>query len=453
MTPPDALALPHVVEAIATGLGNQDDLESFLRAVPRSLWTPALTAFLDCNTAAPHSVCANWPRIELRDMDLSPEVLALLAATLPLRPRIQLRCPILDAEQLASLVAAVGPALNSHAVSSLLLQRCPHLRRVVIYVVFILPTGSIELNDLLAVVAHRHVKKMIITLPRAPPRLGYLLAAWLSTAPATKLRLSHVAQMDHDAVIAFCDALQANTTLTKLAMYNAPALGGFHGRTLPVSLKSLDWHARPNTVVDDATLTDLATAVGPTQLERLICSVFGQLAACPAAAPMLAQLQWLTVSGPSADISSFFYCDLSLSTELLMETLATTCVHIATLHIYAPHATRDGASAVFAGTVQSRHLTSLRVSMDLFDVLDVLMELVAAGRHLRTLHLKITFPNEETALLLEANEAKRVLCRALALTQNVPFVVDALPEDTDAFVVDALGPRADRGSRCRLIFT
>ncbi|KDO35242.1 hypothetical protein SPRG_00087 [Saprolegnia parasitica CBS 223.65] len=178
-TPPDALALPHVVEAIAMCLSDQDDFSSHLHAVPRSLWTPALSAFLDCNSTTPHSVRANWPHIKLRDMDLQPSVLALLAATLPLRPRIQLHCFILDATQLASLVAVLGPALSSvrlhflghhvvdrqvHAISSLLLQRCPRLWQVSIRVGINWATDIVELNGLLDVVAHPHVHDF----PRPP---------------------------------------------------------------------------------------------------------------------------------------------------------------------------------------------------------------------------------------------------------------------------------------------
>ncbi|KDO18610.1 hypothetical protein SPRG_16029 [Saprolegnia parasitica CBS 223.65] len=482
VTPPDALALPHVVEAIAMCLDDQKDFGRFLHAIPRSLWTPALTAFLACTTVMPSSVSTNWPHIALLSMELPPLVLTLLAATLPLRPRFQLQCPIGQAAPLASLVAVVGPAINSvtlhlnsngaangrgQAISSLLLQRCPHLPRVVVCVKLNLPTGNSELSDLLAVVAHRHVEDLTIALQRAPPELGYLLAAWLSTAPATKLRLVQVAQIDHDAAIAFCDALQANTTLRELSMYNARAFGGFHGRTLPVSLKTLEWNARTNSVVDDATMTDLATAVGPTQLERLECSVFGQLATCPAAAPMLAQLQWLLVSGLNAgdmealiagllsvpalmSLALVCNCDLSFSTELLMETLATTCVHLETLHVSDEQLTRREVVVVLSGTLDLPRLTSLTMAIRLSVVLDVLPELVAAGRQLRTLHLNAIVHGEMHG---GAGEAKRALYRALALTQNVPFVVEALPEDTDAFVVDVLGPRADRGDRCRLSFT
>ncbi|KDO30408.1 hypothetical protein SPRG_04322 [Saprolegnia parasitica CBS 223.65] len=321
-TPPDALALPHVVEAIATCLRDQADFSSYLHAVPRSLWTPALTAFLACNTTPPQR------------MALPPSVLVLLAATLPLRPRIELEFVTRDAARLASLVAVLGPSLSSvtihlssngvangrgRAMSDLLLQGCPHLRRVIISVVPRRANQLVELNDALGVVAHPH--------------------------------------MDHDAVIAFCEALQASTTLRDVVS-NVPSLGGFHGRTLPVSLIILDWESRANEIVDDATLTDLATAVGRTQLKYLVCNAFGQLATFPAAAPMLAQLQWLIVSGlhandmkalidglssvPSLTSLSLHKCSLSSSMELLRETLATTCVHLAKLTVRDQHPTRDG---------------------------------------------------------------------------------------------------------------
>ncbi|KDO20137.1 hypothetical protein SPRG_14616 [Saprolegnia parasitica CBS 223.65] len=203
-TPPDALALPHVVEVIAMCLGNQKDFSSFLHALPRSLWTAALTAFLDSTTVMPSSVIANWPHIVLRDMDLPPSVLALLAATLPLRPRIEVLYVIRDAAPLTLLVAAVGPALNT--------------------------SNAVELNGLLAVVAHPHDLSIDLQGVTTTPRLGHRLAAWLSTTPTTKLRLTYVDQMNHDGAIAFCDALQASTTLQELAIVNVRSLGGFHGQ-------------------------------------------------------------------------------------------------------------------------------------------------------------------------------------------------------------------------------
>ncbi|KDO17587.1 hypothetical protein SPRG_16833, partial [Saprolegnia parasitica CBS 223.65] len=290
VTPPDALALPHVMEAIATSLDNQEDLESFLYAIPRSLWTPALTAFLDCTTVMPSSVSTNWPHIKLTRIRFRSSILPLLAATLPLRPRIELEYGVRDVLPLAPVVAVLGPALSSiilgfysgrmdqgrgQAISNLLLQRCPRLRQVSISVISYSESDAAELNGLLAVVAHPHVHDLSIDLLLAitVPRLGHLLASWLSTAPATKLTLVRVAQMDDDAMMAFCDALQANTTLQELNIIDIPSLNGFHGRTLPVSLKILNVYF--NGVVDAATLTSLATAVGRTQLERLECSVFG----------------------------------------------------------------------------------------------------------------------------------------------------------------------------------
>ncbi|KDO35244.1 hypothetical protein SPRG_00089 [Saprolegnia parasitica CBS 223.65] len=276
--------------------------------------------------------------------------------------------------------------------------------------------------------------------------------------------------MDERAAIAFCDALQANSSLRELIVSNVPSLGGFHGRTLPVSLITLDWNSRVNEVVDDETLTDLATAVGRTQLKHLVCNVFGQLATYPAAAPMLAQLKWLIVSELHADdtaalidgLSSvpaltslgILKCSLLLSTELLLETLATTCVHLTKLKVRDGHPTRDGATAVFAGVQRLPHLTMLSMSMRLSDVLYLLPELVAAGSQLDLLDLGTIVMDEETVPEHRSDTGKRALYRALALIQNVPFVVHDLPEDIDAFVVEALGlgPRADRGHRCRLIF-
>ncbi|KDO17585.1 hypothetical protein SPRG_16831 [Saprolegnia parasitica CBS 223.65] len=209
--------------------------------------------------------------------------------------------------------------------------------------------------------------------------------------------------MDHDGAIAFCDALQANTTLQELAIVNVRSLGRFHGRTLPLSLKSFSWDVRFNGAVDAATLTDLATAVGPTQLERLECSVFGQLATCPASASMLSQLQCLSVSWSHADhmpaliaglssvpaLTSLELRDCNLSSaKELMETLATSCMHLEMMIIE-----RDNY-----------------------------------------------------------NEEKRAICEALAQVPDVPFVLQTLPEGMDEFVVDALSPRADRRHECALHF-
>ncbi|KDO18571.1 hypothetical protein SPRG_16040 [Saprolegnia parasitica CBS 223.65] len=476
VTPPDALALPHVVQAIAMCLKNQADFSSFLHAVPRSLWTPALSAFLDCTTVLPSSVNANWPRIVLHKMDWPPSVLALLAATLPLRPRIELQFAVRDAAPLASLVAALGPALSSvilnfydsimiqgrdQAISNLLSQRCPRLRRVAISVQSSSEKDAVKFIGLLAVVAHPLVSVSSLYLEGVTtvPRLGHLLASWLSTAPATKLRLANIAQMDHEGAIAFCDTLQANTTLQRLAIDKVPSLGGFHGRTLPVSLKTLAWESRPNRVVDDTTLTDLATAVGPTQLERLECSAFGQLATCPAAAPMLSQLQCLMVSWLHANympaliaglssvpaLTSLYlcYCDVTSSTELLMETLATTCVHLETLRVIDPQLTRDGVTALLTGVLQLPLLTTLDLRMHLLDALHVLPELVAAGRHLRSLTLMNIGRNNY-------DHEKRAIYKALAQVPDVPFVAYTLPEDMDGSVVDALRRRADRRYQCYL---
>ncbi|KDO21661.1 hypothetical protein SPRG_12999 [Saprolegnia parasitica CBS 223.65] len=353
-------------------------------------------------------------------------ILTLLAATLPLRPRIQLHYAIWNGAALASLVAVLGPALNT----------------------FTLHFSCGRMVDI------RGQEISSFLLQRCPP--------WLSTAPATKLRLANVAPMDHDAVIAFCDALQANTTLQELIVDNAPSLGGFHGRTLPVSLRSLEWNVDSNVVVDDATLTDLATAVGPTQLERLECNVFGQLATYPAAASMLSQLQCLVVSWLNADsmeavidgLSSVpslrsltaRHCRLSTSMELFMETLATTCVHLETLRVSDQQLTRDGAIAGLSGVLRLPRLTTLDLWMPLLDALHVLPELVAAGRHLRHLEL--------TDIGCDDNDMKsRAIYQALALIHDAPFVVDTdtLPEAMDGSVVDALRRRADRSSRCYLL--
>ncbi|EQC32740.1 hypothetical protein SDRG_09712 [Saprolegnia diclina VS20] len=474
-TPLDALALPHVVEAIATSCGNHQDLESFLVAVPPSLWTPALTAFLDCKTVMPSSVRANWPHIELHDIDLPPSVLARLAATLPLHPRMELLYPVGDAAPLARLIDVLGPALSGvelcilsdrtidgrgKAISNLLLQRCPRLRHVSIFVGSSPTTDMIELNDLLAVVAHPHVHDLYINLQRATgaPRLGHHLASWLSTAPATKLNMSNVSAMDADGVIAFCNALQTNSTLQELVVSNVPSLGGFHGRTLPVSLETLTWGVCYRVV--DQTVTDLATAVGPTRLKRLDCSVFGRLAKYRAAAPMLERLQCLMVSELNADemgaliaglpaapaltTLSLHDCILSLSAELLMETLATKCVRLGALVVIDRHLTSNGFTAVLSGVVRLPYLTSLILPMRLSDVLNLFPALAAAGRHLHYLDLSILRRPE-------GDLERRAIYQALTQAHDVPFVLQSMPKDMDNFVADALSPCADRCHQCDLI--
>ncbi|KDO25442.1 hypothetical protein SPRG_09384 [Saprolegnia parasitica CBS 223.65] len=477
-TPPDALALPHVIEAIATCSSSRKDLESFLGAVPRSLWTPALAAFLDCNTAMASWVGAEWPRIAVTNTELPTWVLARLAATLPLRPRIEIAHPIQKAAPLASLVGVLGPALvgvslcfydysavdgQGHTIARLLLQHCPRLRRVSIDAMSYSANDALnftdEVNDVLAVLTHPHLKHVSINLGArtAAPRLGHLLAVWLSTAPATTLYVVDVAPTDDDTAAAFCDALQGNTTLEDLIIVNVPSFGGFHGRTLPVSLKTLEWKGRDNEVVDNATVTDLATAVGRTQLQKLDCNCFGPLATRPAAAPMLSQLQSLTVHGvngahtkalieglssvPALTYLTLRNCSLSSSMELLMEMLATTC--IASLHVDDQYLTREDSASVLSGVLQVPRLRALTLSMRLLDVFFVLPELVAAGRQLYSLDLK-TIARENAEL------GKRAIYRALALVHDVPFVTRSLPAAAENFVVSALGRRSDRRHTCRL---
>ncbi|EQC32738.1 hypothetical protein SDRG_09710 [Saprolegnia diclina VS20] len=188
-----------------------------------------------------------------------------------------------------------------------------------------------------------------------------------------------------------------------LVIHNVSSLGGFLGRTLPVSLKTLNWNVAFHRVVDNATLEELATAVAHTQLERLDCSVVSQLA----------------------------------TRKLLMQTLATTCPHLESLHVDDHYLTRDGATAALTGVLGLPHMTTLTLSMCLLDVMLVLAELVAAGRHLRLLALTtLGRPNDEAE--------KRATCRALARVHDVPFVLETLPATMGKFVIDALTPRADR---------
>ncbi|EQC33744.1 hypothetical protein SDRG_08846 [Saprolegnia diclina VS20] len=439
-TPPPALALPQVIEAIATCLYYVDDSDNFLHAVSRCVWAPALTAFYELRITP--SVTAEWPLLYLDAMEASREVLALVAATLPLRPCVVIPDAIW---QLASLVkvAPILAGLSRVTLDDLLLQRCPFLHDININVEALHAMADAELNDLLAVFAHPRLRWMRIDLLNAriiTPQFGQRLITWLRTVPATKtyLSLTNVAHWDRATVLAFCDALQANTSLCCLSISNVVGLGGFHGRCFPTSLKVFSWSCHGD--VDDATIQDVATALGPTKLERLCSSAFGQLTRCSATAQQLATLQHLSVyrlsvqkmnelvAVPALTSLKLDACDVSSVAEHLMETLATTCVHLEKLLIPEHPLTRDGVTTIFVGALRLPQLTSLSLSMRLPDVLYALPELVDVGRHVPDLYLVSSTPNQES----EAHEGKRASYLASA-------------------VAAALGPRADRDHRCRLL--
>ncbi|KDO18953.1 hypothetical protein SPRG_14386 [Saprolegnia parasitica CBS 223.65] len=103
--PPDGLLQPHIIEAIASSLCTRDDFTSFLDAVPRSLWSPALSALVDvCAMAPPDHLYNEWPRLLLCKVDVSPEILAMLAKVLPLRLCIDVTDAIREAAPLANLL-------------------------------------------------------------------------------------------------------------------------------------------------------------------------------------------------------------------------------------------------------------------------------------------------------------------------------------------------------------
>ncbi|KDO20987.1 hypothetical protein SPRG_13880 [Saprolegnia parasitica CBS 223.65] len=297
-TPPAGLLLPHVIEAIATSFYMSVDFTAFLDAVPRSLWTPALEAFVSVRALATSCVYSDWPHLVLTETNVPPEVLPMLVKTLSLRLRIDIECPIYEAAPLAQLVPSIGPALSyidlsfddtlmingqGQTIANLLLQECPCLREILVNVVALRNNINddelVELSDLLAAVAHPRVEQIMLFLEgaHATPRLGHYLASWLSRAPTTMLNLRDIAHMDDAAGIAFCDALQANTSLNNLALHRVANLMDFRGRTLPSSMERLEWNARfHDPHVDDATIEHLAIAVGPTKLEHFGCSVFGR---------------------------------------------------------------------------------------------------------------------------------------------------------------------------------
>ncbi|EQC26655.1 hypothetical protein SDRG_15493 [Saprolegnia diclina VS20] len=497
-TPPDGLLFPHVIEAVATSLDTRDGFAAFLDAVPRSLWTPALTAFVDVCSLAPSYVYSDWPHLMLTETaDLPHEVLPMLVKTLPLRLCIDVECEIYEAAPLVQLVPSIGPALSyislvfndtimvdgqGQTIANLLLEQCPCLRELLVDVAASRNNNHnaderVELSNLLAAVAHPRVEQLSVSLldAHATPRLGHYLASWLSTAPTTGLSLRDVAHMDDDAAIAFCDALQANTTLTELSLHRVVNILGFRGRTLPPSLDRFEFDARfHNLDVNDATIEHLAIAVGATKLEHFGCSVFGRVAQCPAAAPMLAQLQSLEVHGLRADGVEALVAGLSTVPALislvlgksamasedaavqLMDALATSCTHLTHLNLNEHGMRRDGVAAVLAATPRLPQLTSLDVSpshdrMKLHELLCVLMELVAAGRHVQELSFQtIKSQNGRRATLVDSKEDKRAVLRALAMIQDVPFVVDRFPVDVEPHVVEALGATADRAERCTL---
>ncbi|KDO20988.1 hypothetical protein SPRG_13881 [Saprolegnia parasitica CBS 223.65] len=255
-----------------------------------------------------------------------------------------------------------------------------------------------------------------------------------------------VAHMDDDAAMAFCDALQANTTLDTLVLSRVDNLMGFRGRTLPTSLRHFEWNAcfhDPN--VDDATINHLAMAVGPTKLHHFGCSVFGKLAQCMAAAPMLAQLTCLEVHAlPAAGVEALIaglstvpalttlgleHCAIAKDDAAvqLMAALATSCTRLSRLQLKEHAMYHDGVAAVLTGALRLPQLTWLDVSprfnaMALPNLLYILMELVAAGRHARELHLKTAMRqitiNGDRSPLGDDKEHKRAVLRALAMIHD-----------------------------------
>ncbi|EQC32741.1 hypothetical protein SDRG_09713 [Saprolegnia diclina VS20] len=130
-----------------------------------------------------------------------------------------------------------------------------------------------------------------------------------------------------------------------------------------------------------------------------------------------------------------------------MASLATACAHLTTLRIDAnDDLTSESLAIVLSGVLQLPQLTTLTVPVRLSDVERVLPELVAAGRQLKCLYL------ETSSELNYADDvtSQRSILRTLARMPNVPFVVHELPDDIDAFVVDALSPHADHDQLCDL---
>ncbi|KDO35233.1 hypothetical protein SPRG_00078 [Saprolegnia parasitica CBS 223.65] len=484
---PDALLLPHVIEAIATSIDSSEDFTSFVHAVPQSLWTPALAAFLALTASPPASVEVAWPSIVINDTDLPSAVLAQICKTLPLRPQIEIECTIQHAEHLSSIVPHLGASIHylsvefdelimidgqGRQVAELLLQ-CPNLWEIWINVLAQRDADDehIELSDLLAVIAdpikHANLGRLTIDLQhaRATPRLGHLLATWLTTAPRISLHVENVISMDEDAAMVFCDALQANTALEELILLSVTNLSGFHGRKLPASLRrvELSLEAPIDAEIDDVTIESLATALGSTHLDHFSCNVFGQLVQCSAAAPMFRQLSKLEVSALQADGVDAFLAGLShlpalqdlavvqstIGTRdfatLLMETLVTTCPHLQMLRLDTVPLSCDAVSTVLAGVPRLPCLKWLNVSPRSTilpaDIFYVLPELIAAGRHVRDLLFIVP--------LLHGDDELAVL-RVLALVRDVPFFFDKLPLNADAYVVDALGAQNKQSDRCRL---
>ncbi|EQC24677.1 hypothetical protein SDRG_17375, partial [Saprolegnia diclina VS20] len=254
----------------------------------------------------------------------------------------------------------------------------------------------------------------------------------------------------------------------ELRLNSVAEVGGFHGRQLPASLSELEW--RPVNVrhlsPDDAIWADLRHALRRTRLEYLCCDYFGEVSAQPSMGPDLSQLKKLDVTCSRAGVDHVRMLVAGLSqlsslTELslariavdaeamrsIMETLATSCPHLAVLDITHHELDWRGMREVLVAVPRLARLTHIFASgCATCDVALCFDELVAAGRRAEEIALPTCYERG-------SREMDDVLW-ALAAIPDVPFVIPSLQlRDADPYVQAILGEEVPGASeRCSLSF-
>ncbi|KDO28707.1 hypothetical protein SPRG_06562 [Saprolegnia parasitica CBS 223.65] len=484
---PDGLLQPGLIEAIARFVPSADDFGNFLGAFPEELWTPALTALMALCESRHEELRVYWPSIELDDTDLPPELLDLLRSVASLRLPLHIIGTVRCLQGLPALVAAAGPLITTlmvefeaemlstgdgQAIADLILQ-CSSLRTLDVSVMSDVQNDNevSELPALLQAIPHPAVRKLALHLhqARAVPQAGRLVAQWLRTVPGEELVFSRAPGMDLDDVPSLCDAFQANSTLTKIAVHDVPGLDGFHGRRLPRTLRDFSWNVFKSRLDDppaptDAILDDLAHALEHTKLEKLGCNYIGNLRWRLPAWTLVdhvrsidcfildeAHMAELCVVLPTlpalASISVRTTVPSTAMLTLLCRTL-TRC-HVTKLDISCPSFDREALKVVLAAVPDLPTLQSVHAASDLWTNLDLFYccrELVAAGRHLKELTLdeNVTYGPDEDTTNYDA------VLRMLSLVANPPFVVRNLPEHIEGDVAEALSQSKDSPGRCTL---
>ncbi|EQC27746.1 hypothetical protein SDRG_14495 [Saprolegnia diclina VS20] len=466
---------PRLIEAIAGCLQMSIDFDAFLNAMPRPLWTPAMTAWRTLSTNA--AMAVTWPSITLHQFEYAPNVLSMLRSTLSLGPHVTFNQSIIHACELAAVVPTIGPAIKAlslavedeqlhpgegQAVADLVRQ-CSSLRELKIEsTVYMEGDPEPELDALLGAVAHPTVRHLELTLfyPNAP-RLGTFLSQWLQSAPAKKLCLLRVTFQDGDA---FCDGVQANRTLVHLDLHEIEGIDGLRGRRLPSSLRYLVWGATHSG--DSATLDNMAHALERTRLKHLRCAFFEEVASRPAAWPMLphltsldtgdgmnvAQMQLLLealarlASLKELKLANFGF-DAS-TFDVVLPALVIHCPYLTDLDLQGNACDDETIKKLLAVAPQLPRLRHLTASRDQYNVLGYIPELVAAGRHLKSLSM------DAPGRRHHGIDAKLKMFRALAKIQDQPFYVGGRTLDTCPRILpDMFLPNTgtvDPTTRCRL---